>query len=64
MSLEEAYQLLDDIERDYRAMVRDLNRLKRREVMASDIETLPLIQRIAKGKRDLAIALGIQKGTP
>lgn len=63
MTMSEAYTLLTDVQKDYIAMVRELNEVKHM-VKQVDPWSLPIVQRMEKGKEDLAIALGIKKYKP
>ena len=59
MSSLEAFNLLTDVQQDYAAMVRELNRHKRL-VNPVDPWTMPLMERMTKARRDLAMAAGVR----
>lgn len=63
MTPAEAYNLLTDVQHDYVCMLRELHRVKKSVVAEVDPWTLPIVQRMLKGRRDLSIASGI-KGPP
>ena len=54
----EAYNLLTDVQQDYAAMVRELNRHKKL-VHPVDPWTMPLMERMTAARKDLAIVAGV-----
>jgi hypothetical protein len=62
----EAYRLLTEVQKDYAEMVRELNAHKRLGTPV-DPYLMPSMQRLSKGRRDLAMAAGLVwpvKGDP
>jgi hypothetical protein len=55
----EVYNLLVDVQQDYAGMVRELNRHKKLTVDV-DPWSLPLMHRLTKARRDLAMVAGVK----
>jgi hypothetical protein len=58
MSPLEVYNLLTDVQQDYAAMVRELNRHKKHLVHPVDPWSMPLMDRLTQARKDLAMVAG------